>query len=219
MSRTRIKICGITRPEDALLAARSGADAIGLVFYDRSPRTVSIEQAREITAALPPFIMAVGLFVDADRDQLDSVLAQVPLGILQFHGDESPESCQLPGMPYIKALRVRPDLDIGIEARRYASACGLLLDSYQDGVPGGTGQSFNWADVPAGLKKPIILAGGLTAANVAKAIQTVRPYAVDVSSGVEAGKGIKDPVRVRQFIAAVHDADGRFESTEPGSGI
>ena len=209
MPRTRIKICGITRPEDAVSAAHAGADAIGLVFYDNSPRAVSIAQARRIVAMLPPFVTVVGLFVDADQNLIDEVSDQVPLGLLQFHGNETPAFCQRQRLPWIKALHVRADTNLTAEEQRYGSASGLLLDSFQDGVPGGTGQTFNWTDVPDGLKKPIILAGGLTSDNVETAILAVRPFAVDVSSGVEAGRGIKDRARILQFTSAVRKADIR----------
>ena len=152
---------------------------------------------------------AVGLFVDAGQDRIDEVTAQVPLGLLQFHGHESSSFCRQQQLPWIKALRMRPGTDIATEASPYAGAAGLLLDSFHDSLPGGTGQTFDWADVPAGMKKPIILAGGLTPENVASAVLAIRPYAVDVSSGVETGKGIKDPSSVARFIAAVRTADNR----------
>lgn len=202
MSAVRSKICGITRVEDALAAAAAGADAIGLVFYAKSPRAVSVEQARQIIAALPPFVTTVGLFVDAGRDELRQILAQVPLDLLQFHGDESAEQCEGHGRPYIKALRVRAGDDVAAQVARYPGAAGVLLDTFVEGVPGGTGLAFDWSLVPAGLAKPVILAGGLTPENVAAAIARVRPYAVDVSGGVESAKGIKDADKVRAFIRA-----------------
>lgn len=202
MSAVRSKICGITRVEDALAAAAAGADAIGLVFYAKSPRAVSVEQARQIIAALPPFVTTVGLFVDAGRDELRQILAQVPLDLLQFHGDESAEQCEGHGRPYIKALRVRAGDDVAAQVARYPGAVGVLLDTFVEGVPGGTGLAFDWSLVPAGLAKPVILAGGLTPENVAAAIARVRPYAVDVSGGVESAKGIKDADKVRAFIRA-----------------
>lgn len=202
MSAVRSKICGITRVEDALAAAAAGADAIGLVFYAKSPRAVSVEQARQIIAALPPFVTTVGLFVDAGRDELRQILAQVPLDLLQFHGDESAEQCEGHGRPYIKALRVRGGDDVAAQVARYPGAVGVLLDTFVEGVPGGTGLAFDWSLVPAGLAKPVILAGGLTPENVAAAIARVRPYAVDVSGGVESAKGIKDADKVRAFIRA-----------------
>ncbi len=211
--RTRVKICGITRPEDGQEAARLGVDAIGLVFYAPSPRAVDVEQALEISAALPPFVTRVGLFVNAERAAIESILARVPLDLLQFHGDETPDACEGFSRPYIKALRVRPDLDVAAEVRRYAGAAGILLDAFQEGVPGGTGRSFDWAQIPAGLDRPLILAGGLDAGNVAAAIAQVRPYAVDVSGGVEAAKGIKDPQRMAAFLTEVQRV-GTGEKTD-----
>ncbi len=206
MSSVRSKICGITRIEDALAAADAGADAIGLVFYGKSPRAVSIEQAAAILQALPPFVTSVGLFVDMPRDQLQQLLQRLPLDLLQFHGDESPADCEGHGRPYIKALRVRPGEDVAAAMAPYAGARGILLDTFVEGVPGGTGASFDWSLVPENAAKPIILAGGLDAGNVATAIRQVRPYAVDVSGGVEAGKGIKDAGKIRAFVRAVRDA-------------
>ena len=203
MSVVRSKICGITRIEDALIAAEAGTDAIGLVFYAKSPRAVSIQQARDIVAALPAFVTTVGLFVNASREELNDVLAGVALDLLQFHGDESPAECESYQRPYIKALRVKPGDDIAQLAAPYAKARGILLDTYVPGVPGGTGAAFDWSLVPSGLPQPVILAGGLSAANVQAAIEQVRPYAVDVSGGVEAGKGIKDAAKIRAFMQAV----------------
>ena len=203
MSVVRSKICGITRIEDALIAAEAGADAIGLVFYAKSPRAVSIQQARDIVAALPAFVTTVGLFVNASREELSDVLAGVALDLLQFHGDELPAECESYQRPYIKALRVKPGDDIAQLAAPYARARGILLDTYVPGVPGGTGAAFDWSLVPRGLPQPVILAGGLSAANVQAAIEQVRPYAVDVSGGVEAGKGIKDAAKIRAFMRAV----------------
>lgn len=208
MSVVRSKICGITRIEDALSAAEAGADAIGLVFYAKSPRAVSVQQARAIIAALPPFVTTVGLFVDASRQELDEILAAVPLDLLQFHGDESPAFCDALQRPYIKALRVKPGDDLAAQVAAYGQASGVLLDTYVPGIPGGTGEAFDWSLVPQGLNKPIILAGGLVAENVAAAIRQVRPYAVDVSGGVEAGKGIKDAEKIRAFMRAVKTAGG-----------
>ncbi|PIA74488.1 N-(5'-phosphoribosyl)anthranilate isomerase [Ectopseudomonas toyotomiensis] len=202
----RSKICGITRIEDALAAVEAGADAIGLVFYGKSPRAVSIEQAAAILQALPPFVTSVGLFVDMPRDELQQLLQRLPLDLLQFHGDESPADCEGHGRPYIKALRVRPGEDVAAAMAPYAGAQGILLDTFVEGVPGGTGASFDWSLVPEDVAKPIILAGGLDAGNVATAIRQVRPYAVDVSGGVEASKGIKDAGKIRAFVRAVRDA-------------
>jgi phosphoribosylanthranilate isomerase len=204
--RVRSKICGITRVEDALAAVEAGADAIGLVFYAKSPRAVSVEQAVEIVQALPPFVTSVGLFVNMPREQLLALLQQVPLDLLQFHGDESPAECEGYGRPYIKALRVRPGEDLAAAMAPYAGARGILLDTFVEGVPGGTGAAFDWSLVPQGVAKPIILAGGLEAHNVAAAIRQVRPYAVDVSGGVEASKGIKDAGKIRAFVKSVRDA-------------
>jgi phosphoribosylanthranilate isomerase len=202
----RSKICGITRIEDALLAAEAGADAIGLVFYDKSPRAVDVRQARAILAALPPFVTSVGLFVNASRCFIGEVLDAVPLDLLQFHGDETPEQCEGHGRPWFKALRVRPGDDLRAEAARFSGARAILLDAYVPGVPGGTGERFDWKLIPADLPRPLILAGGLTPDNVAEAISSVRPYGVDVSGGVEASRGIKDAAKMAAFIQRVREA-------------
>lgn len=202
MTAVRVKICGITRVEDALAAAAAGADAIGLVFYAKSPRAVDIEQARAILAALPPFVTTVGLFVDAERNELERILASVPLDLLQFHGDESVQQCEAFGRPYIKALRVKAGDDIAAQVARYPSAQGILLDAYVEGVPGGTGEAFDWSLIPQALSQPLILAGGLRPDSVAEAVSRVRPYAVDVSGGVEASKGVKDVEKIGAFIRA-----------------
>jgi len=199
----RSKICGITRVEDALAAADAGADAIGLVFYAKSPRAVSVPQARAIVAALPPFVTTVGLFVNASRCELNEILEAVPLDLLQFHGDETASDCAGYHRPYIKALRVRPGEDVRARCAEYPQAAGILLDTFVAGVPGGTGEAFDWRLVPEDPGCPIILAGGLTPENVTAAIRQVRPWAVDVSGGVEAQKGIKDAEKVRAFVAAV----------------
>ncbi|MBD8604677.1 phosphoribosylanthranilate isomerase [Pseudomonas sp. CFBP 8771] len=203
MSAVRSKICGITRIEDALAAAHAGADAIGLVFYAKSPRAVNVQQARAIIAALPPFVTTTGLFVNASRCELGEILDAVPLDLLQFHGDETPEECEGYHRPYIKALRVRAGDDLQAACRAYRNASGILLDTYVAGVPGGTGESFDWSLVPAGLDKPIVLAGGLHAGNVAQAVAQVKPWAVDVSGGVESSKGIKDHRKIDAFLKAV----------------
>ncbi|MFA7097578.1 MAG: phosphoribosylanthranilate isomerase [Gammaproteobacteria bacterium] len=205
--RTRVKICGITRPEDALAAARAGADAIGLVFYPPSPRAVTRERAREIVQVLPPFVSVVGLFVNAQPAEVRAALAALPIDLLQFHGDEAPEECRIYGRPYIKAVAMAPGVDLQAAARRYVDAAGLLLDTHREGVRGGTGEVFDWSRIPPGLDRPIILAGGLTLENVAAAVQRVRPYAVDVSSGVEVSKGIKDAARIEAFIRGVNSVD------------
>ncbi len=206
--RTRVKICGITRIEDARAAVELGCDALGLVFYPPSPRAVTVGQAQAILASLPPFVTSVGLFVDEDEAVIRSTLEQVPLDLLQFHGDETEAECVRYGRPYIKALRMREGEDIARTARQYPSAAGILLDAYQPGLPGGTGQTFDWQRIPP-LAQPLILAGGLAADNVARAIETVHPYAVDVSGGVEAEKGIKDPRKMAAFINEV----GSFASS------
>lgn len=205
--RTRVKICGITRVEDALAAAAAGADAIGLVFYARSPRAVGIEQARAIVQALPPFVTTVGLFVDAPPSEIRAVLDALPLDVLQFHGDECGADCGAFGWPYLKAIAMRPGIDVAAYARAYPDAAGFLLDTHKDGVAGGTGETFDWAQAPRDFARPVILAGGLNADNVAAAIRRLRPYGVDVSSGVEISKGIKDAARIGAFITEVQRGD------------
>lgn len=200
---TRIKICGIMRVEDALCAAREGADAIGLVFAPESPRCISVEQARAITTSLPPFVTRVGLFVNAAAEAVQSVLRAIPIDVLQFHGEETPAYCGAFARPYIKAIRMRPGLDVRAEAARYSDAAGMLLDAFAEAARGGTGASFDWSRIPSDLGKPVILAGGLAPDNVAQAVRTAKPHAVDVSSGVEASKGIKDHAKIRAFIQAV----------------
>ncbi|WP_300651726.1 phosphoribosylanthranilate isomerase [Pseudomonas sp.] len=206
MSVVRCKICGITRVEDALAAVEAGADALGLVFYAKSPRAVTVPQAQAILAALPPFVTTVGLFVDIPRGELNAILDAVPLDLLQFHGDETPAACEGFRRPYIKALRVKPGDDIAARIGLYGSAAGVLLDTFVPGVPGGTGEAFDWSLVPRGLHVPIILAGGLTPGNVRAAIEQVQPYAVDVSGGVEASKGVKDRDKIHAFVRAVRSA-------------
>jgi len=206
LSVVRSKICGITRVDDALTAAKAGADAIGLVFYAKSPRAVDVRQAREIVAALPPFVTTVGLFVNASRCEINEILDAVPLDMLQFHGDETPAQCEGFHRPWFKALRVGNGEDIEAQVARYANASGILLDTFVAGVPGGTGERFDWSLIPAALAKPLILAGGLTAENVQQAIAQVRPYAVDVSGGVEASKGVKDASKVMAFVGRVRAA-------------
>lgn len=203
---TRVKICGITCIEDAEAAVAAGASALGFVFYAPSPRHVSVQTAAEIIAGLPPFVTSVGLFVNAERQQVTTVLEQTGLDLLQFHGDEPESFCSGFARPYIKALRVRPGLDIRGQVAAYASARGVLLDAYRPGVPGGTGEVFDWELVPGELASRLILAGGLTPANVADAIRRVKPFAVDVSGGVEAAPGRKDRARIAAFMAAVQQA-------------
>ncbi|MBS1156586.1 MAG: N-(5-phosphoribosyl)anthranilate isomerase [Proteobacteria bacterium] len=199
----RIKICGLRDPETALAAARLGADAIGLVFYAPSPRAVNIETARRIAQCLPPFVTTVGLFVDADPAYVCKVLASVPLDILQFHGEESPEYCRQFSRPYLKAVRVKPALDLLEYAARYADARGILVDTYVPQAPGGTGETFDWSLLPQHFPLPLVLSGGLHPGNVSEAIRRVRPWAVDVSSGVESSKGIKDVAKIAAFNEAV----------------
>jgi len=203
---TRVKICGITNSDDALLACDSGADAIGLVFYPPSPRFVSIEQALQVVNSLPPFISTVALFVNAQREEIEQVIDQVAIDLLQFHGDEPEAFCASFNRPYIKAVRMKDRLDLYAVQDEYASARGLLLDTYKKGIPGGTGEAFNWHKVPHDLHLPVILAGGLTADNIAAAITQVKPYAVDVSGGVEASKGKKDKRKVMQFMVQAKQA-------------
>lgn len=209
MQRTRVKICGITRPGDGVEAARLGADAIGLVFHAASPRAVTAEQARAVVAALPPFVTTVGLFVDAEPARIRAILEAVPLDLLQFHGDEPAPVCEALGRPYIKALRMREDLDAAAAIAAYPGARGVLLDAYRPEAAGGTGHRFDWGRVPAHPGRPIVLAGGLDPDNVGGAVAAVRPFAVDVSSGVERDKGIKDPARMAAFLEAVRKADER----------
>lgn len=202
----RVKICGITRLQDLRTACEAGADALGFVFYEKSPRFVSIEAAAELVDALPPFVQSVGLFVDADPAFVESVLRGVPLDLLQFHGDEAPADCARYGRPWIKAVRVNRNTDLLKCAADFNAARGLLLDAWVPGVPGGTGERFDWDLIPPQLSGPVILSGGLTPGNVAEAIGRVHPWAVDVSSGVEISKGIKDAHKIAQFIANAKEA-------------
>ncbi|OGI50807.1 MAG: N-(5'-phosphoribosyl)anthranilate isomerase [Candidatus Muproteobacteria bacterium RIFCSPHIGHO2_01_60_12] len=201
--RTRVKICGITRIEDAIAAAQAGADAIGFVFDPKSPRHVHPDQALKITRALPPFITVVGLFVNPAPDTVEGVLSHVPLDLIQFHGNEKPEQCRRYHRSYIKAIHMKPDVDLHEMARLYGDATGLLLDTYVADTAGGSGQVFDWNRVPHDLGKPLVLAGGLTPENVGEAVRRVRPCAVDVSSGVEQSKGVKDAGKIAAFIEAV----------------
>jgi phosphoribosylanthranilate isomerase len=197
----RVKICGITRLQDLHAACNAGADALGFVFYEKSPRHVTIATATALVRELPPFVQSVGLFVNAAPALIESILQAVPLDVLQFHGDETPADCARYGWPYIKAVRVNQGTDLLKCAADFDAARGLLFDAYVPGVPGGTGERFDWSLIPANLPKPVILSGGLTPDNVTEAIQRVHPWAVDVSSGVEASRGIKDPNKIAQFIA------------------
>jgi phosphoribosylanthranilate isomerase len=203
--RTRVKICGVTRVQDALAAVDYGADAIGLVFYPDSPRAISIENARAIVQKLPPFVSVVGLFVNPSPKDVAAVLHRVSLDLLQFHGDELPGECGAYSKPYIKAIKVKEGDDIAAQVSKFTNARGVLLDTYDPKVPGGTGRVFDWTKIPKKLDKPLILAGGLTADNVWQAISKVRPFAVDVSGGVEAAKGIKDPEKIAAFMRGVQN--------------
>ena len=207
MHRTRIKICGLTREEDVRAAVSAGADAIGFVFYPPSPRFVSFESAAELARLIPPFVTTVGLFVNAGRDYVENALEAVPLQVLQFHGDETEADCVGFGLPYIKAGRMRPGLDLLKYAASFPCAQGLLLDAFVEGYGGG-GETFDWSLIPSVLPLPLILSGGLHAGNVAEAVRCVQPWAVDVSSGVEAAKGIKDADRITEFVAGVQNAHG-----------
>ena len=201
--KPRIKICGLTRLEDVLVAVEAGADAIGLVFYPPSPRYVDLDKAAELARAVPPFVTIVGLFVNANPALVRETLAVVPIHLLQFHGDEDEAYCRQFDRPYMKAARVRPGMDLVQYAAAFPSAQAILLDAFVDGFGGG-GKVFDWSLIPPALGKPLVLSGGLDAANVGEAIVRVRPAALDVSSGVEAAKGIKDAEKIRAFCAAVH---------------
>lgn len=204
---TRIKICGITSPEDALAAVSAGADAIGLVFYEPSARAVTIEKAAAIAAVVPPFVSVVALTVDEPAERVARILEQVSIDIIQFHGSESPQFCAQFGRPWLKALAMKPDVDLSELAARYASARGLLLDNWKEGVPGGTGEVFDWSLAPQNLPRPWVLAGGLNAGNVAQAVTALNPWAVDVSGGVEREPGVKDAEKIVEFVAAVRGAE------------
>lgn len=205
--RTRIKICGIREPAHAVVAAQAGADAIGLVFYGPSPRHVEVAQAKAVAQALPPYVMPVGLFVNAPADEVRGILAQVPLGMLQFQGDEPAEFCEQFGLPYVRAVRMEQGTDLVEWSRSFSRARALLLDAHVPGTPGGTGRTFDWAAIPRNLPIAIILSGGLTPDNVGRAVREVRPWAVDVSSGVESARGVKDPRRIVEFIRSVRLED------------
>ena len=205
--RTRIKICGITRPDDAIAAASVGADAIGLVFYPPSPRSVSIADANNIVEVLPPFVSSVALFVNPTKAEVESVLSACRVDVIQFHGEESREFCNQFGRPYLKAARVKAGFDLIKYLQEFSDACGWLLDAFHVDAYGGTGAVFDWRLIPPKLAKPLILSGGLTVHNVAEAVRLVQPWAVDVSSGVEISKGIKDANKVATFISEVRNAD------------
>jgi phosphoribosylanthranilate isomerase len=206
MHRTRIKICGITRKDDLGAAVAAGADALGFVFYPPSPRFLELERAEALVRHVPPFVTRVGLFVNPCEATVVETLAAVPLDLLQFQGDESPAFCEQFGRSYMKVARMKPGLDLVEFARAYSSAAGLLLDAHVEGY-GGAGQVFDWSLVPPAVSLPIVVAGGLTVTNVGGAIRQLRPWAVDVSSGVEAAKGIKDAAKIAAFVAAVKNAD------------
>ena len=207
MSRTRIKICGIRERDHARVAAEAGADAIGLVFYKSSPRYIEPQAAAEIAQSLPPYVSAVGLFVNETRHEIIRILHTVQLQILQFQGDEPPEFCEQFGRPYVRAVRMEPGVDLLECAGRFKRAKALLLDAHVPGLPGGTGTKFDWSLVPRSPPIPLILSGGLDARNVGDAIREVRPWAVDVSSGVESGRGVKDPAKMVEFIRSVQRED------------
>lgn len=207
--RTRVKICGLTQAADIDAAVAAGADAVGFVFHPSSPRAVTPDQARQLCERLPPFVTAVGLFVDAPVGTVRATLDAVPLELLQFHGEETADDCAACGRRWIKAIRMRPGIDLAAERRRYVGACGLLLDTYEPGQAGGTGKTFDWERVPPELAGSIVLAGGLDATNVAAAVAGVRPYGVDVSGGVESAKGIKDHAKIFAFMQGVRDGDTR----------
>ena len=210
--QTRIKICGITRAEDALAAVAAGADAIGLVFYPPSPRAVSLAQAQSIVAELPPFVTTVGLFVDTPIVQIQQTIQTVGIDLVQFHGHETAATCAELEHPWIRAIRMQADLELTKTCAEYRAARGILLDAYRPGVPGGTGEVFDWSRIPAALSSNIILAGGLNPTNVAEAVRSVRPYAVDVSGGVESSPGIKDQAKIADFIAQVRIASDTMET-------
>jgi phosphoribosylanthranilate isomerase len=200
VTQPRVKICGLRQADDAVFAAQVGADAIGLVFYPPSPRAVDIAIAVDIARALPPFVSCVGLFVDATAAEIDQILSQVPLSVLQFHGKESAQFCEQFQLPWIKAVRMRPDINLHQQRQCYSRAQGLLLDAYKSGVPGGTGDQFDWHRIPTDIAVDVVLAGGIHIDNVQQAIQQVKPWAIDVSGGVESHKGVKDRAKIAAFM-------------------
>jgi len=210
--RTRVKICGITREADLDAAVEAGADAIGLVFYDKSPRHVGVERAAALARRLPAFVTPVGLFVNADSDLIAQALQAIPQLLLQFHGDETADACAAPGRPYLRAARMAPGFDLLDFASRYPNALALLLDAHVESYGGG-GKVFDWSLIPPNVPRPVVLSGGLHAGNVIEGILRVRPWAVDVSSGVEAAKGIKDAAAIRRFCEAVREADARIAAS------
>lgn len=212
--RTRIKICGLTREQDVDAAVEAGADALGFNFYPNSPRFVSVERAAALAERMPPFVTPVGLFVNATPSNIAAACAALPQLVLQFHGDESPADCQAPGRPYLRAARMAAGFDLLDFAARYASAQAVLLDAHVEGYGGG-GKVFDWSLVPSGIARPLVLSGGLNAANVSDGIFMLRPSAVDVSSGVESAKGIKDAEAIRRFCHAVRQADAQAAAALP----
>ncbi len=209
MHRTRIKICGLTREADVAAACAAGADAVGFVLYAKSPRAVTPARAAELARRLPPFVTPVLLFVNATPVELAAGLAAVPNALLQFHGDESPADCAAAARPYLRAVRMAPEVDLLDWAARFSSARALLLDAFVDGYGGG-GKVFDWSRIPADVPVPVVLSGGLSPANATDGVLRVRPWAVDVSSGVESAKGVKDAALMRRFCQAVREADARL---------
>jgi phosphoribosylanthranilate isomerase len=207
MLRTRVKICGITRVQDAIAVVQSGADALGLVFYPKSPRHVTVEQAREIATGVAPFVTVTGLFVNASANLIRQVLTSVPLGLLQFHGQETNDQCNCFGLPFIKSIPMQSGTNLSSLLSPYPDAAGFLLDAWQPETHGGGGIAFDWQQVPEGIHAPLVLAGGLTPGNVAMAIRTVKPYAVDVSTGVERDKGIKSREKIEAFMKEVRNSE------------
>ncbi|MFG6158271.1 phosphoribosylanthranilate isomerase [Halomonas sp. 1390] len=204
-ARTRVKLCGLTREADVDAAVAAGADALGFVLWPGSKRAIDEQRLAELSARVPAFVTRVGLFVDPSPSLVERCASH--LDLLQFHGDETPEACEAAGRPWIKALRMREGLDLPAAAEAYHGARALLLDAYRPGVPGGTGETFDWSRIPASLAKPVILAGGLTPDNVDAAIAAVGPFAVDVSGGIETAPGVKDATRMAAFLSAVRRAD------------
>jgi len=211
--RTRIKICGLTREADVDAAVAAGADAVGFVLYPKSPRCVSAARAAELARRLPPFVMPVALLVNAEPAEIDAAVQALPQALLQFHGDETPAACEAPGRPYLRAARMASGFDLVDFARQFSSAQAILLDAHVEGYGGG-GKVFDWSLIPVNVSRPVVLSGGLRAGNVIAGILQVRPWAVDVSSGVEAAKGIKDAAAIRRFCEAVREADARIADSE-----
>jgi phosphoribosylanthranilate isomerase len=211
--RTRIKICGLSQEIDVETAVEAGADALGFVLYERSPRCVTIERFAKLATRLPPFVTPVALFVNAAPEVIAQAVASVPQALLQFHGDETPSQCSAAGRPYLRAVHMAPDFDLLDFAAHYPDASGLLLDAHVEGYGGG-GKVFDWSLIPRNVPTPVVLSGGLHAGNVIEGILRIRPFAVDVSSGVESAKGIKDANAIRRFCEAVREADARIAASE-----